>query len=190
MLVHQSPIGPICPCCHPSASFGPDGELYVMWRDAISGARDMYLARSLDGGNSFEPAQKLGEGTWPLEACPMDGGAIAPGPDGQVLTTWMRDGRLYTAEPGQPERSLGVGVQSWACQGTDGPIVTWLDRRPGRLLALRPGDDEPIVLARSANDPVVASPIGKNGPVIAAWEAGPGGAGIFVSRLDKTDQGE
>ncbi|WP_152052076.1 sialidase family protein [Tautonia marina] len=190
VLIHQSPEGPICPCCHPSVAFGPDGTLYVMWRDAISGARDMYLCRSLDGGKTFELARKLGEGTWPLEVCPMDGGAIAAGPDGQATTVWMRDGRLYSAEPGHPERLLGPGVQGWAAWGPEGPFLAWLDRRPGQLLALRPGDAEPIVLFRSANDPSIASSINGRGPVVAAWEAGPGGSGIFVARLDRTGSGE
>lgn len=186
VLVHRSPDGgPICPCCHPSASFGPDGTLYVMWRDAVGGARDMYLARSTDGGRSFEPAAKLGVGTWPIEVCPMDGGSIAPGPDGRVLTAWMRDGRFYSAEPGEPERLLGPGVQGWAAWGPGGPYLAWLDRRPGRLLALLPGAEGPIELFRSANDPSVSAPIGAEGPVVVAWEAGPGGSGIFAARLDR-----
>ncbi|RUL88258.1 sialidase family protein [Tautonia sociabilis] len=185
VLVHRSPIGPICPCCHPSAAFGPDGTLYVMWRDAIDGSRDMYLSRSADGGETFGPAEKLGQGTWPLETCPMDGGAIAPGPDGLVLTAWMRDGRFYAAEPGRSERLLGPGVQGWAAWGAGGPSIVWLDRRPGRLLALRPGDEEPIELSRSANDPTVASPVGALGPVVVSWESGPGGTGIFSARLDR-----
>jgi hypothetical protein len=191
VLVHRSPDGgPICPCCHPSAGFGPDGSLYVMWRDAVGGARDMYLARSTDGGRGFEPAVKLGEGTWPLEVCPMDGGSIATGPDGRVLTAWMRDGGVYTAQPGQPERKHGRGQQAWAAWGPDGPYLAWLDRRPGRLFAVRPGYDGPIELFRSANDPSVAAPIGARGPVVAAWEAGPGGSGLFAARLDRPGPGE
>jgi hypothetical protein len=190
ILIHQSPEGPICPCCHPSVAFGPDGTLYVMWRDAISGARDMYLCRSLDGGKTFEPARKLGLGTWPLDVCPMDGGAIAAGPEGRVTTVWMRDGRLYSAEPGQPERLLGPGVQGWASWGPGGPFLAWLDRRPGRLLALRPGDAEPVELFRSGNDPSIASALDGRGPVLAAWEAGPGGSGIFVARLDTPTDSE
>ena len=189
LLVHRSPEGPICPCCHPSVAFSPDGTLSVMWRDAIDKARDMYLARSTDGGRTFSAAEKLGLGTWPLEICPMDGGSIAAGPDG-VVTTWMRDGRTYLAAPGEPERPLGPGVQSWAAWGPGGPFVAWLSSRPGPLLVRLPGDDEPMTLARSANDPCVAAPIGATGPVIAAWEPGPGGAGLFAARLDAGSDGE
>ncbi|KAJ3054740.1 hypothetical protein HK102_011471, partial [Quaeritorhiza haematococci] len=53
-----------------------------MWRNSLKGARDLFLADSSDGGRTFSPAEKLGRGTWPLNACPMDGGAVAVGPAG------------------------------------------------------------------------------------------------------------
>lgn len=52
----------------------PEGEIAVMFRNAIEGARDLYLTRSHDGGRMFEPAARLGSGTRKLEACPMDAG--------------------------------------------------------------------------------------------------------------------
>ena len=33
VLVYRSPDGSVCTCCHPSAAFGPDGTLHVMWRN-------------------------------------------------------------------------------------------------------------------------------------------------------------
>ena len=176
-LVYRAPDGPICPCCHPSAAFGPDGSLWVMWRNSLGGSRDLYAARSADGGRTFGPAEKLGQRTWKLDACPMDGGALAIGPDGAIVSAWMRAGSAYRTGPGEPERLLGNGVQPWLTLGPDGPISVWLDRRPGRLLALRPGDAAPAVLAERANDPVVAAAPGNRAPVVAAWEdpAAPGG---------------
>jgi Neuraminidase (sialidase) len=44
-LVYRSPEKSVCECCHPSAAFGPDGTLHVMWRNSLKGARDLYLAR-------------------------------------------------------------------------------------------------------------------------------------------------
>jgi hypothetical protein len=178
VLVYRSPGGSVCECCHPSAAFGPDGTLHVMWRNSLEGARDPYLASSSDGGETFRPAEKLGRDSWPLEACPMDGGAVAAGLDGRVETVWMRAGAMFAATPGEAERNLGRGVQGWTAFGPEGPFALWLEQRPGRLLLLSPGSDEPAVLAAHAGDPVVASAIGGRGPVVAAWEVRGEGGGI------------
>ncbi len=45
VLVYQSPDGTICQCCHPSLLALGNGEFAVMFRNAVGGARDMYLAR-------------------------------------------------------------------------------------------------------------------------------------------------
>ena len=169
-LVYRSPEGSVCECCHPSAAFGPDGTLHVMWRNSLKGARDLYLSSSSDGGKTFRPAEKLGQGTWPLKACPMDGGAVAAGPEGRVETVWMRAGAMFAAKPGEAERSLGRGVQGWTAFAAEGPFSVWLEKRPGRLLALLPESSSAQVLTERANDPVVASSPNGRGPVIAAWE--------------------
>lgn len=170
-LVYRSPDGSVCECCHPSAAFGPDSTLHVMWRNSLKGARDLYLTSSSDGGQTFRPAEKLGRGTWPLNACPMDGGAVAAGPDGKVETVWMRAGAMFAARPGAAERPLGRGVQGWTAFGARGPYAVWLEKRPGKLLALLPGGSSPRTLAERASDPVVAAAPGGRGPVVAVWEA-------------------
>jgi len=116
-LIYRAPGGKVCECCHPSAALAPDGTVCVMWRNQLEGARDLYLARSADGGRSFGPAEKLGRGTWLLNACPMDGGAVAVGPDGAVESAWTRAGAVYLARPGAAEHRLGPGVQGWIAAG-------------------------------------------------------------------------
>jgi len=170
VLVYRSPDGSVCECCHPSAAFGPDGTLHIMWRNSLKGARDLYLTSSTDGGKTFRAAEKLGQGTWPLNACPMDGGAVAAGPDGRVETVWMRAGSMFASKPGEAERPLGRGVQGWTAFGADGTCSVWLEKRPGKLLALIPGETSPLTIAERANDPVIAAAANGRGPVVAAWE--------------------
>src|SRR5258708_3211246 len=56
--VYESTDGSICQCCHPTALIDAKSEIHVMWRNALGGARNMYLAHSNDGGKSFRaPAQ-------------------------------------------------------------------------------------------------------------------------------------
>ena len=190
-LAYRAPEKSVCECCHPSVACGPDGSAWVMWRNNVAGARDLYLARSADGGRTFGAAEPLGRGTWPLKLCPMDGGAVAAGPGGRVETAWMRDGSVFTAAPGRPERRLGPGVQPWIAAGPGGAYVAWLARRGGPLEVDRPGATGPEPLADAANDPVVAAGPGGRGPVVAAWEAGgpagPGGIDLAVLAPADTD---
>ena len=170
--LHRSPEKAICTCCHPSLSVAPNGDLLLMWRDDLKGARDMYLRRSKDAGTTFEPAQKLGKRTWIYGQCPMDGGAIAVEPDGRITTGWMRAGEVYLASPGvNAEEPVGAGVQPWVTATPKGVAAVWLAKRPGPLTALLPGQAATVTLSPAANDPVVASAPGAELPVIAAWES-------------------
>jgi hypothetical protein len=145
-LVYRSPDGTICECCHPSAAYDRSGRLHVMWRNALGGARDMYLSTSSDGGKTFSPARKLGKGTWPLDACPMDGGALAVSSDGSVITFWRRGGEMFVCAPGEPERRVGSGEQGWAAwtpavprwRGCGAGTAACWRCRPARVAAMRP----------------------------------------------------
>jgi hypothetical protein len=187
-LVYRSPEKSVCECCHPSAAFDPDGTLRVMWRNSLVGKRDLYLASSSDGGKTFRPAEKLGKGTWTLNACPMDGGALAVLADGQVETVWMRAGTMYAARPNEPERELGRGVQGWTAAGPGGAYSVWLEKRPGRVMAVTPTGGSPMTLADHAGDPVIAAAPGGRSPVVAVWESKSGKGGIFAQVLTASER--
>ncbi len=168
-LAYASPSGSICECCHPSLAFDGKSKLFVMFRNSVSGARDMYLATSGDGGRTFSPASKLGEGTWRLDACPMDGGALDIAPNGDVKTFWRREGTLYACSPGAPERMIAEGKQGWVAASDKGDFLAWTEGR--RILASTPSE-RVIELSEQGNDAVLAaSPDRKL--ILAAWaEAG------------------
>jgi hypothetical protein len=161
----------ICPCCSPSAAFGTDGSVAVTWRGQDGGARDMVVARSTDGGVTFSPPSKMGDGTWTIDACPMDGGAITSRL-GRTTAVWRRESRIYRTDLTGPEILLGDGEQPWIAASPTGPFVVWLRKRGGPLVLRAPGSDTPIELDREANDPVIVSPSDGSGLVIAAWESG------------------
>jgi hypothetical protein len=168
-LIYQSPDGSVCQCCQPQVAFGPDATLHVMWRNQLSGDRDMYLINSRDGGRTFDDASKLGRGTWPLDACPMDGGGLACDAAGHVTTIWRRDKEIFRCVPGQSETLLGEGGQGWAAAGRDGVYLIW-SGRGGPVMTLHPGTSEPTELAEQGSNPVVAGAASGKGPVFAAWE--------------------
>jgi hypothetical protein len=80
-----------------------------MFRNWLNGSRDLYLVKSINGGQSFTTAEKLGNGTWKLNGCPMDGGGITIGDNNLAKTTWQRNGTIFYAEPGKAEISVGAG---------------------------------------------------------------------------------
>ncbi|HEV2971567.1 MAG TPA: sialidase family protein [Pirellulales bacterium] len=169
-LIYKSPDGSVCQCCQPQVAYGPDGGLHVMWRNQLSGNRDMYFVNSKDNGRTFDRAAKLGHGTWPLDACPMDGGGLACDTDGRVVTIWRRDKEIFRCSPGESETLLGEGGQGWAAAGADGVYLTWTTGRPGHVMLLRPNSDTPAELAERGSNCVVAGAANGKGPVIAAWE--------------------
>ena len=171
VCVYRSPDGSVCECCHPSVAYDVAGGLHVMWRNSLGGARDMYVASSSDGGKTFSTACKLGNGTWTLKACPMDGGSIAASPTGDIYAAWRRDTEVFLSTPKSTgERRLGAGKQPWLALTSAGPVVVWQENKTNRLLFQRPDDSIPQELASNVSDPVIVSPPTGYGPLVAAWE--------------------
>lgn len=144
-LVHRSPDKSICECCHPSALFDREGNLAVMWRNSVHGARDMWLATRPKGAARFTEGRKLGEGTWKLDACPMDGGRIVAFGGGRFGAVWQRAGEVFFSGPaGGAEILVGKGTQPVAITRKGETSVFWQQgadlmvlRDPGRGTAAR-----------------------------------------------------
>jgi hypothetical protein len=113
----------------------------------------------------------------------MDGGSVAVLARGDIETVWMRSGSMFAAKPGESERELGSGVQGWNAAGPGGAYSVWLEKRPGKLLALTPRGGPPLSLAERASDPVIAAAPGGRGPVVAVWESKSSEGGILAQIL-------
>ncbi len=107
-LAYQSPDGHVCECCRPSIAV-QGSSVAIMFRNWLMGSRDLYLVRSANQGKTFDAAQKLGNGTWKLNACPIDGGDLAFNANNSISTTWRRKGNIYYTKPGENEIDLGTG---------------------------------------------------------------------------------
>ena len=183
-LVYRSPSGSVCECCHPSVAFGEDGVLHVMWRNSIAGSRDIWATTSKDGGKQFSKARKLGSGTWRLDACPMDGGAIVAMAGGKAVTVWRRDKELFFTA-GSKEISLGRGEQPWVATSGNEPIFVWISKRPGELWLKAGAKTSPQRLASGAFDPVIAGSALAKGPAVVCWESPEGDRrSIMAMRVD------
>jgi len=162
VLIYDSPEGTICECCHPSAAFDGSGQILVMWRNWLNGARDMYLAKSRDGV-TFSKPEKLGEGSWKLNACPMDGGGLVV--DGEkILSAWRRADQLFLDEPGKPETLMGSGKDVAIAVSKDKVYAIWSSA--GGIMLWSGGKE--TALAKEGAYPSLAGLA--DGGVVAAWE--------------------
>ena len=179
--IYQAPDGPICQCCAPSLAFGPRGELAAMWRNSIAGARDLFLALSPDGGQTFGAAEKLGTGTWKLNACPMDGGGVTflRGEPAKPFTVWRRDGTLYLARPGAAEETLGEGRDATVAATTRGPVLAWQSK--AGLHVRGPGEAARVLDSKGSAACLAAAPDG--GFAVIVWESGEKGAPVLKAEI-------
>jgi len=163
-MLYASAEGTICECCHPSLLSLGKGEFAVMWRNNLEGSRDFYVMKLRDGKVVGTPA-KQGQGTWKLNACPMDGGGIAIS-KGELITAWRREKDVYLYEPGKPEVKLATGQDAALAANAKGAYAIWTS---GTAIEARvPGVAAPLRLSDAGAFPaLLALP---DGAVLAAWE--------------------
>ena len=169
-LVYDPPGGTICECCHPSITVDREGRVYVMFRNSLQGKRNMYLAVSKDRGKSFTDAEKLGRGNWILNACPMDGGAVAVTSEGKIFTAWRREGTVFfTAGNSAEEREAGPGKNPWIAAAGKAAYLFW-EGKTGLYAKKLEADSLSLQgIDGEARDVVIGvSPSG--GTVFAAWD--------------------
>ncbi|HNP25082.1 MAG TPA: hypothetical protein PKL37_23600 [Panacibacter sp.] len=171
VLVYASPDSTVCECCRPSVLMH-ENHVYVMFRNFLHGNRDLYLIQSDDAGTTFGTAQKLGNGSWQLDGCPMDGGSISMNAQ-NVQTVWRRRDSIFSAIPGKAEQFISVGKGCTVAAKEDATVYAWV--KDGKIL-YKINDSEARVIG-DGNSPVVQVIDGKS--FICAWTDN----GIIKSRL-------
>lgn len=173
--VYGSPDGHVCECCHPSVAIGPRGEIGVMWRNWLGGSRDLWMSTSANGGNTFQSAKKIGDGTWKLNGCPMDGGALAFAANGQPKAVGRREKTVFLAEsPGNEIALTPDGTQPIIA----GNALLWEDRgglaiKRGKGIASRFAESAAFAAAATASD----------GTAVVVWESRDAPGTILLERL-------
>ena len=165
-VLYQSPDGTVCECCQPTV-VGNGRHVAVLFRNYVAGARDMYLLLSHNNGETFEPARKVGDGTWPLKACPMDGGGVFINQTGTVSTIWRREGDLYASAGNGAETLLGPGKLGKVAVSPSGIHYVW--QTDGQIWAKTPGQPKPRLLGAGGYAKLCLLP---NGRVLCVWEQG------------------
>ena len=85
-------IGGTCECCATSMAVTAKGHVYIAFRTNINNRRDIFLAKSLDGGNTFSTAIPVASEQWIINACPVTGPSLALDPEETAHVVW-RDSR-------------------------------------------------------------------------------------------------
>jgi len=137
----------VCYCCKTSVATGFDGSIVVAWRHVYPGnVRDIALARSSDGGQSFAQPVRVSEDNWVLDGCPENGPAVAMGDANSIHVVWPT--LVPTPRPGgEPTMAL------FYARSTDGHRFTPRQRIPTEGFP---------------RHPQIA--IGPNGEFIVAWD--------------------
>lgn len=133
---------PTCPCCRTSLALGKDGTLYASWRKIFEGdVRDVVVARSSDGGATWqEPVRPRADG-WVFPGCPHAGPSLRVNAGGAVHIAWWTgkpgDAGVYYARSEDGGKSfaavpIAVGARSTPAHvqlaiGPSGPVVVWDD---------------------------------------------------------------
>jgi hypothetical protein len=79
--------GGACDCCQPAINI-IDEVIYVAWRNTIRNIRDIYVASSRDGGNTFSRGTRVSSDNWSISACPNSGPSLAVD-GGTIYVAWM-----------------------------------------------------------------------------------------------------
>lgn len=162
-LIYASPDSTVCECCKPSVVV-KGNDVYVMFRNWLKGSRDLHLIHSSDGGNTFGAAQKLGNGTWLLNGCPMDGGGLVIGSNGNPETVWQRKGVIYASEPGKEEKEIAKGRRCTLTSVNGKNIYAWTDN--GEVFLMK-SQGKKISIGKGSGPNLI--PI-NNEHVLCVWE--------------------
>ena len=85
----------VCPCCRTSISFSGDDSVHVSWRDLFeNNVRDMVVATSSDGGQTWGEPRRVAEDNWSINGCPHSGASLSTLGD-RLFVSWrtVREGK-------------------------------------------------------------------------------------------------
>jgi hypothetical protein len=162
-MLYKSPDKTVCECCKPGIVVS-QSKVVIMFRNWLNGSRDLYVLQSVNKGATFNNPIRLGNGTWKLNGCPMDGGGLTINEKGGIATVWRREGNIFFSKPNEAENQIGTG-KNCSISDPQKPIITWQD---GERLKLKELSKAEIVdLGEGAFIKAIRT---KDNKIFCAWE--------------------
>jgi hypothetical protein len=204
----------VCFCCKTAVAIAPDGTTYVAWRHIYpTNLRDIAVARSTDGGQTFSAPVRVSEDGWQIAGCPDDGPALAvddagvlhvvwptmvsgPNPAKGVFYSFSTDGGRTFAARQRVDDEEGAAAHPQIAAGGGRVAVVWDQMGASRRACLREISSDPKasrwtprmgVLAVLSDGPAVYPAIAATSTaLVTAWtETTPSGSEIRVRRLGR-----
>jgi hypothetical protein len=158
----------VCDCCQTAAALTSSGPVIVYRDRSAEEIRDISLVRQLSGSWS-EPRAVHADG-WRIEACPVNGPAIAAegervavawftaaGDTARVRVAFSADAGATFGPPARIDAGAPAGRVGIATDGNGGAFVSWIERTGGEAAELRVRHvstsgklGEPLVVATSS----------------------------------------
>jgi len=152
-------MGEACPCCRTAMASARNGMLYLAWRQVFPGnVRDVVVARSPDGGMTWEDPVRAHADNWVFDGCPHAGPSLQVDDKGGVHIAW------WTGKQG----SAGV----WYARSDNGAMTF--------------SKPIPLGVAEFSRPAHVQLALGGQDRVIAAWDDGTLATPRIVVRTSKT----
>src|SRR5262245_5525832 len=179
--------GAVCECCWPFLTADNEGTLYLLFRNnlqdpMLGNVRDMHVISSADDGQSWQPeSRKLGQQSWVINGCPVQGGGLTFLANGKPAAIWARESEIFSSGISSDEQRVGKGKHASIAAGPDGVYVVWEGSSgepagAGAILAMTP-TGKTMLLRKAETNPmggVYRTPSVVAGHpqagVVAAWE--------------------
>jgi hypothetical protein len=188
----------VCFCCK-TAVVARGRDVFVAWRHLFpGGVRDIAVARSADGGRTFQEPVRVSEDNWKIDACPDDGPAMTVDGDGALHVAWptlvtdpdtrrmaifestSRDGGVtFSPRARVDEANSGPAHPRLATTGGGRSAVVWDELAQGtRRVLFRPagGAAAPLTTGGVASYPAIAA-VGDG--FVVAWTDQAEGASVI-----------
>ncbi len=139
-----------CPCCRTAVATSHDGTLYMAWRSILPGGiRDIVMARSTDGGASWEEPVRVHADDWRFDGCPHAGPSVRVDGRGRVHVAW------WTGRDGAAGVQYAISTDGARSFGAPVPLGMAAFSRPAHVQLALGGPDTVVAVW---DDGTVATP--------------------------------
>ena len=171
--VNKKLASEVCPCCKTSMIIGPDGKLFVSWRQVLAnGCRHIAVTSSSDSGEIFSKPIIVSDDKWKINACPVSGAAMAIDTKNVLSVAWYTAGDagqpgLYSAISSDGAMSFGPRTLESSEAVSGMPTILETDKGPvsifgtGQTIRVRTGSPETSHTIENAELPAATYADGK-----------------------------